>query len=290
MWFFLALLVAIITSLVVVIAKRVMRELNEYHYLFISGLFIILFLFLIIINFYQIPKFDDKFVLLILTNVVLGSIAAIFAYKAIRISEISLVTPMSAFNPVFTAVIAFIFLDENIIFKGWLGILLICIGAYILQISSLKTGWLAPFKDLLTHKGVLLSLIAYFIWAITPLLEKTAIFHTNPQTPPFVAMMGQIGTTAVFGLISSKSLNKKSIKVMKSSIPLLLLIGVLWAIASSAAMITFSLTNLGYATAIFKLSMIFTVVLGWVFFKERNIKDRLLGSIVMLVGVILLVI
>lgn len=51
----------------------------------------------------------------------------------------------------------------------------------------------------------------------------------------------------------------------------------------------FSLTKLGYATAIFTLSMPFTVILGWLFFKEKDIKARFLGSVVMLIGVILLV-
>ena len=131
--------------------------------------------------------------------------------------------------------------------------------------------------------------VAYFLWSITPLLEKTAIFHTIPQTPPFVSLMGQIGTTIVFGVVASKSFSKESFKKVKKFISLFLLVGILWAIASSAAIITFSLTQLGLATAVFKLSMIFTVILGWIFFKEKNIKDRLLGSIVMLFGVILLV-
>ena len=192
MWFPFALTFALITSISVVIAKRVMSEMNEYLYLWITGILTIPFLLFLIIVFFQIPKFDNIFLINTAASIVINIFASILAYRAIRISEISLISPISAFNPVFTALISYITLHE------------------------------------------------------------------------------QIGLT------------KKYIKP-------LLIIGVLAAVGQVAAMIAFSLTQLGFATAIFKLSMILSVILGWLFFKEHDIKERLLGSFVMLIGVLLLI-
>jgi len=288
MWFLFALTFAFTSSLSVIVAKRVMRELDERFYLFVSGIFTIPFLLFIIIYFYQIPKVDNLFLVAVGGSIILNVIAALAAYRAIKITEVSLVAPLSAFNPVFTAIISFFILKESLETRGIIGILLICLGAYLLQMSKMRSGWLEPARQFFTNRGIQLSLLAYFIWAITPTLQKTAIFHTNPQVPPFVSLAGMIGTTAIFGLLSLKFSNPK-LKLVKKFIPFFLIVGILGGIGQAAAFIAFSLTNLGFATAIFKLSMIITIILGWFFFKEHGVRDKLLGSAVMLVGVLLLI-
>ena len=288
MWFFFALTFAITSSFGSIIAKKVMREIGEYLYLWLAGIFTIPLLFLIVIYFYQIPQFDKVFLYAIGASILLDVLAAIFAYRAIKISDISLVAPISAFNPVFTAIISLIILREALDLRGWIGILLICGGAYLLYLSKAQKDLTSPIKSLLANKGIQLSLMAYFIWALTPIFQKTAILHTNPVTPPFVSLFGMLGTNAIFGLLAIRS-SQGNFGVVKKLSPLFIIVGLLGAIGQAAAFTAFSLTNLGFATAVFKLSMIFTVILGWLFFKEENIKDRLLGSLVMLAGVVLLV-
>lgn len=287
MWFPLALTFALITSVSAIIAKKVMQETGEYLYLWLTTLFTLPFLVFLIIYFYQIPQVDKTFFLAISASLTLDVFAAIFAYRAIKISEISLIAPIAAFNPVFTAVVSSITLGEIIGVKGVAGILLICIGAYLLQISKRERGWLAPFKSLLLNKGVRLSLVAYFLWAITPVFQKTAILHTTPQVPPFVSLAGTIGMAVIFAPIVAK-FSKKPVFFTKRYLKLFIILGILGAVGSAAAFIAFAQAQLGLVTAVFKLSMIFTVLLGWLFFKEKNIQDRLLGSSVMLAGVALL--
>ena len=289
MWFLYSLTFAFITSISTIIAKRIMRELDEYLYLAIASVFTAPFLFLSVVYFYELPKVDEIFIRSVLISSTIGTFAAIFAYRAIKISEISLISPISAFNPVFTTLISFAVLGEVVSTKRGMGIIVICLGAYLLELSKSNGDLLKPIKALLTNKGVQLSLAAYFLWAITPIFEKTAIQHTFPQTPPFVALVGMAVTGTVFSVLSMKN-SRIYFRRAKKFIPLFFLLGILGGIGLTSAMLAFSLTNLGFATAIFKLSILFTVIFGWLFFKEKNIKDRLLGSIVMLVGVFLLVI
>lgn len=288
MWFFFALTFALASSFGVIIAKKVMKETGEYLYLAVASLFTIPFLFLVIYYFYEVPRIDAVFIRSVLISSTIGIFAAIFAYRAIKISEISLISTISAFNPVFTTLISFVVLGEIVSTKRGIGIIIICLGAYLLELSKANGDFLKPVKALLTNKGVQLSLVAYFLWAVTPIFEKTAILHTFPQTPPFVALVGIITTGTVFLILSLKN-SKVYFKKVRKFIPLFFLSGVLGGVGLTSAMLAFSLTNLGLATAIFKLSMIFTVIFGWLFFKEQNIKDRLLGSAVMLGGVLLLV-
>ena len=289
MWFLYAFLFAVITSVSVIVAKRVMKNVDEYLYLAISNLFAVPFLFLIVVYFYEIPRVDGTFFRAIILGSIVGIFAAVFAYRAIKISEISAISPISAFNPVFTAVISFIFLHEVISGKSVFGILLICFGAYLLELSKAENDLLGPIKSLTTNPGVRLSLAAYFLWAITPVFEKTAILHTFPKVPPFVSLVGLSFTTVAFILMAIKK-SKKSLPEIRNLLPIFLIVGVLGGLGQALAMVAFSLGELGLTTAVFKLSMIFTVVLGWILLKEQNVKDRLLGSFVMLLGVALLVV
>lgn len=286
MWFPFALTFAVTSSLGVIIAKRVMKEVDEYLYLWLVNIFTLPFLFAIILYFFQIPKIDSIFLSSMGAAVVIGSAGAIFAYRGIRISDVSLVNPISSFNPVFTAIISFLFLGEKLDAQGAAGILLVVIGAYLLNLSKSKKGVFEPFIALAKHKGVQLSFLAYFLWAITPTFEKNAIFHTTPQVPPFASFVGMVGSIIVFTPFVLR-FSQKSPQLIKKNFGFFILAGALGGIGLASAFIAFSLTNLGFATSIFKLSMVFTVILGWLFFKE-NIKDRLIGSLVMLIGVYLL--
>lgn len=61
MWFFYALTVAFLTSVGAIISKKVMKDMDEYSYIFVVNLFTLPVLFLIILRFYEIPKVDNVF-------------------------------------------------------------------------------------------------------------------------------------------------------------------------------------------------------------------------------------
>lgn len=290
MWFPFALVFALTSSVGVLIAKKIMEKTDEYFFLFVGSVLTLPFLLLIIITFYQIPEVDGTFVLSVVASSGIGVIAAVLAYRAIKIADISLVAPLAAFSPVFTTFFSLLFLKESVDLKGWLGILTIVAGAYLLELSKARSDIMAPFKALYLNKGVQYSFVAYFLWSITPIFEKTAILHTSPQVPAFASLGGMAVTTLAFGfLLPIFSKTESKFIAAKKFLPLFLLGGLLGGVGLVSAFTAFSLTNLGFAEAVFKLSAVFTVILGWLFLKERNVKERLLGSIVMLSGVTLLV-
>jgi uncharacterized membrane protein len=287
MWFIYALTFAFLSSVGIIIAKKVMKEMDEYSYLLFGSLFTFPFLLAISLLFYKLPNLDRTFWLVTILGTLMSVMAAILAYKAIRSSEVSLVNPISAFNPVFTTIFSFLILSERISLRDISGILLVVIGAYLLQASKLKEGIFAPLKALILHRGVQLSFLAYFIWSITPIFEKTAIFHTNPQNPPFAALMGQMVAILIYFPIVYKFSSGVRLQVQKNW-KILLLVGILGGFGITSAFLAMSLNSLGITTAIFKLSLIFVPVLSYFFFKEKDIKNRLLGSFVMLIGVALI--
>lgn len=234
-----------------------------------------------------IPSLSLKFYQLILVASILDTVATIASIYAIKTSPISLLSPISSFNPVFTTIIASLFLHEILSPIKFLGILTVVLGSYILNIADLKGGVFLPFKKLFTNRGVLFFLLANFIWAITPIFQKQAIFQTKPAMPLFVPFFEAIIVGIYFiPLLLIKT--KNQIPQIKRDWKLLILLGIFGPLAQWAAFTAFSQAPLGLVTSVFKLSTLFTILWGFYFFKEERIWERLLGASVMIVGTILL--
>ena len=289
MWIWLALTFAVLSSINILLIKITLKKVDEYVMAWVGAFIGLPFLAVIILFFYQFPKVDSVFLIGVMGSAILNIVAGLLSYRSIKISEMSLLAPISAFNPVFTMIVSLITLKEIPSTRGFAGVFVIALGAYLLNASVVKKGILAPLKKLFSHRGVQLAMACNLIWAITPTFEKTAIFHTTPNVPPFVSLAAGFLLSLFFLPIMLKK-SKNPFSQIRMNIKVFLLMGVIGAIASAAAFQAFSLAKLGYVTAIFKLSMLFNVVWGYLFLKEKGIRERLIGSIVMFAGVLILVV
>ena len=108
-------------------------------------------------------------------------IFAFFLYmRALKLSPLSLSLPFLAFTPVFMILTGRFILGETITAGGVLGILLIVLGAYTLNLSKMKTGPLGPLRAVLQEPGSWIMLLVSFLYAITAPIGKLAILHSNP--------------------------------------------------------------------------------------------------------------
>lgn len=235
------------------------------------------------------PTVSSKFYSLIFTSTIFEIIATISSFVAISISPISLISPISSFNPVFTTIIAAATIGEIPSLFKLTGILTVVLGAYLLNASDIKGGLLLPFKKLFSNRGVQLFFLANLMWAVTPIFQKQAIFQTEPISPLFVSFFGLILVTiSILPFVIFKKMNNP-IEQVKKNLKWYILIGPSATLAMWAAFTAFSLAPLGLVTSVFKLSVLFTILWGFLFFKEERIWERLLGAGVMILGTVLLV-
>lgn len=287
MWAFLALGAAMLTSFNPILYKRMLKDaepiLVVWGSTFLSLPLLGLFTFALAS---QIPTLDWLFVVGVIGSASLNVIAHLASTRALKLADASLVTPLLIFSPVFTLLISAVFLSEIPSTRGLLGVGLVLLGAYWLNRSS-ETGWLAPFKSLAITPGVTLVLLAGLLWAITPLFEKIAILHTNPESPRFAAFAAT--TLLVFILTPAVIVRGKS-AIVKLSLHRreLILTGLIAGVAPVLGYTAFSLGLVGYVTTLFKLSTLMTVIWSFLFLKERGLAQRLPGSLVMVIGAILI--
>lgn len=234
----------------------------------------------------QIPRLDWLFALGILGSASLNAIAHLASTRALKLADVSLVTPLLIFSPIFTVGISAIFLNEIPSVIGILGVVLVLIGAYWLNYNS-NAGWLAPFKSLVLTPAVTLVLLAGLLWAITPLFEKTAILHTDPESPRLAAF----AVNALLALtLTPTAITRGRVSIGKLALHRreFFLAALIAGTAPVLGYTAFSLGFVGYVTTIFKLSTLMTVLWSFLFLKERGLAQRLPASLVMVVGVILI--
>lgn len=288
MWLTFALFFAFWSSVSVSISKRILKDTTMSVFLAFNNICIILAMFFILF-FRGMPKIDNVFLIMTFIAGLINIFTSLAVYKAIKIAPISLLAPLSAFNPVATTILASFFLRENLALSQIFGILLIVLGCYFLNIADVKKGIFAPFQSLFQNRGVQLYLLANILWAITPIFEKTAIMHTTPKEPLFVSFGEGLFLTVVFTAFIAPNIKTAFFQFKKNAL-LYILPAPISALSLWGAFTAFSLTNVGSVTAIFKLSALFTIFLGWLFFKEKRIKERFLGAGIMVLGTIFLVV
>ena len=286
MWVALALGAALLTSFNPILYKRILQDAEPLVVVWGVTLLALPLLGLFTIALTpQFPHLDGLFLFSVLGSAGLNVVAHLASTKALKLEDASLVTPLLIFSPVFTVLISALSLGETPSARGVLGVTLVLIGAYWLNRSG--ADWLGPFKALAFKPGVGLVLLAGLLWAVTPLLEKTAIRHTSPESPRFAAFVA----TALLAILLTPAVAVRG----RPAIGKLFLHRREWwlaaLIAGSAPILgytAFSLGFVGYVTTLFKLSTVMTVLWGSLFLKERNLAQRLPGSLVMVAGAMLI--
>ncbi len=133
----------------------------------------------------------------------------------------------------------------------------------------------------------MLAILASFIWGLTPIFEKIAIQHSRPENPSLIAF----STTFLLSLFLLP------VMLLRSRAPFrqiaqhpsgFLLAAVIAGIAPLFGFAAIATAYVGYVAAIFKLSTVFTVLLAYWVLRERPIRERLGGAVLMTAGAILL--
>jgi len=284
LWFIFSFFTAFFESLKDVFSKKSLKNIDEYVVSWSLRFFALPFL-VPLLFFIEIPSLGNKFWLALLIGGSLNVITTILYMKAIKHSDLSITVPMVTFTPLFLLLTSPLIVGEFPSFFGLIGVLLIVAGSYTLNIKQRHEGYLAPFKALLKEKGPKLMLLVAFIWSITSNIDKIGVQNSSAifwviTTDIFIALI-------MFPIMIYKS--RTNMHHIRTSYKVLLPIGLFSAIASIFQMIAISLTLVAYVISIKRTSAIMSVLFGHLIFKEEGVKERLLGAVIMVIGVLFIV-
>lgn len=239
-----------------------------------------------ILLFIEIPELNKKFWLALFSSGTLNVAATILYMKAIQYEDLSRTIPMISFTPVFLLITSPLVIGETPSLLGLIGVILITIGAYVLNIHKHDHGdYLAPIKSILKDRGTKLMLIVASIWSFTSVFDKMGI--NNSSALFWVVAIHIFLTVTIFPIMWYK--NPDFLSVFQNKAKELAPFGVLNALKLSLQHIALSLALVPYVVSIKRTSILFSVVIGWLFFKDKHIKKRLIGAGVMLVGAVIII-
>jgi drug/metabolite transporter (DMT)-like permease len=115
----------------------------------------------------HLPQIDPVFVAALLGAAAFNWGATLLSTHALNRADASLVTPLLTFNPVFTVLVAWIVLGETPGLHEGLGIVVILLGVYVLEVQEARTGLLAPLVILGNRSGAVMAILASGLWGTT---------------------------------------------------------------------------------------------------------------------------
>lgn len=285
MWAALSILSAFSHSTKDALTKKITKTYSPV----VSGAVLLLFSSLVVapLIFYKgIPQLDSIFWISTTARLILDATSLVLYVNAVKRTDLSLCLPMLALTPMFLLISESLLSSISISITGLVGVLMIISGTYLLNFKS-ESKLLDPFKSIYRNKGVLMMLIVSIIYGITGTLHKIAIQHSNAY---FYSGFCNIALTVffvLFCLIFSKkeffsALTLKNLKVNFSA-------GTANGISILAQMLAQAIGPATYVVSIKRLNIIFSAVLGAVFFKEK-ISKRIGPIFLMVAGVLLITI
>lgn len=211
-------------------------------------------------------------------------IASVLYMQAIAKGDISSVIPMLSFTPLFLLLFGPLIIGEFPSLTGLAGVLLVVAGSYLLNLDFKKINLLEPFRAIIRNKGTRLMLIVAILWSISGAFDKISINNSSVlQHITFTNILIFIVITVT--LIIQKKFDLSVIRRSKNN---LLLVSGLTTASYFFHYSALALTLVAYVIAIKRTAGVFSVILGAVFLKESNLRQRLIGSIIMFLGVLLI--
>lgn len=232
--------------------------------------------------FQKIPPLDTAFWQALLISGSLNVIATILYMKAYKASDLSITAPMLSFTPLFLLVTSPLIMGEFPNPVGLFGILLIVVGAYVLNIGKRHEGYIAPFRALLSHDGAKYMLLVAFLFSISANFDKIGVLHSSPYVWIFFLQgFVSLGTLPVMLMKSSRRMSQ----IVKNVKPLSL-ISIFHTLSNLFHVTALQFGLVAYVISIRRTSVLWGVVFGYMIFKEKNMKERLVGACVMTAGVL----
>src|SRR4030067_407709 len=285
-WILLSLIAAFTLATSDALTKKALTSHNEYiiawlRLIFSLPLLLILFLFI------PVPELDKEFYTAFALSLPLELLSIILYIKALRLSPLSLTLPFLALTPVFLIFVSYILLGERVSFAGGIGILFIAAGSYTLHISKIREGIFEPLRAITRERGSVLMIGVALIYSLTSTLGKVAIQHSSPL---FFGSTYFTSFALFFAPIAFYKQNKhKGVKIEGKTIRSVILPGIFYSLMVISHMIAISLAKVAYVISVKRMSLIIGILYGYLFFKERQIGERLIGASLMFIGFIMVV-
>ena len=234
--------------------------------------------------FYGVPNVSGGFYIVTFVNLAVFLAAIYLLIKSLRTSDLSMSIPMLNLTPTFLIMTSYIMIGEVPSLQGFIGIIVTIIGAYILNLRYVKGSIFEPFKMIFRKKEILYMVIVAFLFSITSNLFKIGVQLSNPA---FFVFVSYFFASVILVLLFFREFRQKNL-IFKNA-KWILIMGISTGFMEMLIAVAVNLSIIPYIITLKRTSVIFSVVLGFYLFKEKNFRHAIAGSIVMFAGAALII-
>ena len=294
-WYVLALGSAILAACSSLIEKRtLMKE----HAMEFSTVFSILALIVVspLVFFADFTMPSTYWYMLALLGV-LDAVAFLYLTKAIRHMELSEASPLFTFGPAMTAILALIMLEEIITIQHISGMVLVVIGAYVLELKphNAKADILQPIKRIISSRYIHYILFGLLLYSLSAIIARFLLNTENPDHVDIYAFLFLLHLFVAITFLVFISVFHDGIKGivhgMRSAGRWIFLTAIFLVASRFLLSLTFAIpgAQVALTLSIKRLSSLFSTIFGGEIFKDKNLGRKVLACIIMVIGAIIVV-
>lgn len=210
----------------------------------------------------------------------------IFLVMSLSRTDLSVFGPLNAYKVVISMILAMVFLGEVPNSQGFLGVAIILISSYFLFPTTSKFKP-AQVLQLLKIKGVQYRFLSILLFSIGTLPLKNAVIIAPPlATTIFWCLIGFPLAVLTYAFFIKGRFHQDK-EMAKQHVAKFLYLGILMFIMQYASMLVLSQFFIAYTLALFQLSMVLHVFLGYRIFNEKHFLKRLSACLIMVAGSLL---
>jgi len=240
---------------------------------------------LIYVSIVGIPELGRDFFWAIGLASMLDVIAVTMLIRAIASGDLADTYPLVALTPVFLIGTSVVILGEVPSLPGVIGMVIIVVGSYLMRAEGTQKSPFEPFKLLARDPGARYMILTAFLFSLLAPLFKTALESSSAAmaltTSQWLSALWLVILNGARGLLGS------TVRRIRSRFWPLAGLSVANFLQAITMFLSFQLAFVAYAASVKRLGILFTVLFGYIAFKERGALRGAAAGAVMLVGVVL---
>jgi len=273
MWIGLSVLCALALASSDLFSKKAMTRGEADEATIIWARYLVALPFALPLLLFGIPHLSIRFFWLQAIAFPLELFALLLYMRAIRLSPLSLTLPFLSLTPAFLLAVGFVFLREIPGAVQAAGVLLVVVGGYLLS----GEGWV-PLVAIKKEPGPWLMIAVSLIYAFTAALGKLLINESSPTFFPAYYLFAMTLLLSPIALIRKRRLRFSRNVILAGLFHAAMVITHIFAVV---------MTQVSYMIALKRLSGLFGVIYGRLFFGEKKMLRRLIAAGIMFTGALL---
>jgi drug/metabolite transporter (DMT)-like permease len=232
-----------------------------------------------------VPTIEPDFYAWCLAFGVTQTLATLALSKALKLSDISLVTALWKVSLLILLGLAWVTIGERPSALGIIGVLLSALGVYLLNIRRARVSPWAPLVVLVTDTGQRYTLLSALFYAPSVITIKQATLASDAATGTLGCYLAASLIVTVLALRTSARHFRAVPRYWKEFVSL----GLFAALTTILQAKAYTLTLSSYVEAVKQIEILFAMAIGVLVFGEaQRVRESAVGAVVMLVGMVLL--